>query len=184
MGPAGTQNSWRGDVARALFYMAVRYNGLQVVSGNPANTTVGQMGDLDSLLAWHISDPPDDFEMYRNNYIYTWQQNRNPFIDMPQIAQYIFGNNQGQVWQNPNYTTSITNSSMLIYPNPTTNAFTISGIDDVFEWRLLNLLGVLIQQGKSKSSERIDLQVPTGLYLLEVQHQQQLIRTKLQVQRF
>lgn len=104
-GPTGNQGSWRGDVARALFYMAVRYNGLSLVNGNPVDSTVGQMGDLASLLVWNQADPADDFEMHRNNYIATWQQNRNPFIDYPLLANYIFGPNFGQPWsfalQNP-----------------------------------------------------------------------------------
>src|SRR5699024_8765313 len=64
-GPAGNQGSFKGDVARSVFYMTVRYNGLQVVSGNPPNSTDGQLGDLDILLQWHRDDPPDDFEMNR-----------------------------------------------------------------------------------------------------------------------
>ncbi|MPT34425.1 MAG: ribonuclease, partial [Flavobacterium sp.] len=85
-GPVGNQGSWKGDVARALFYMAIRYNALDLVNGNPPDTTVGQLGDLASLLTWNHSDPSDDFEMNRNNYIYTWQMNRNPFIDHPNLA--------------------------------------------------------------------------------------------------
>ena len=53
-GPAGsTANSWKGDVARALFYMAVRYNGLNVVNGNPPETPDGFIGDLATLLNWN-----------------------------------------------------------------------------------------------------------------------------------
>ena len=90
-GPAGsTAISWKGDVARALFYMAVRYNGLNVVNGNPPETPDGFIGDLATLLNWNNLDPSDDFEMNRNNIIYNWQKNRNPFIDMPNLASYIF----------------------------------------------------------------------------------------------
>ncbi|HLA56103.1 MAG TPA: endonuclease, partial [Flavobacterium sp.] len=52
-GPAGNQGSWHGDVARSLFYMAVRYNALSLVNGNPPDTTVSQLGDLASLLLWN-----------------------------------------------------------------------------------------------------------------------------------
>ena len=97
-GPIGSQGSWNGDVSRALFYMAVRYNGLNLVNGNPSDAIVGQIGDLATLLTWNTTDPRDDFEMNRNNYIYTWQMNRNPFIDYPNLADYIFGANFGQQW--------------------------------------------------------------------------------------
>jgi len=45
-GPIGNQGSWRGDVSRAVFYMAVRYNGLNVVNGFPSEVPTGYIGDL------------------------------------------------------------------------------------------------------------------------------------------
>jgi len=97
-GPQNNFGSWKGDVARSLFYMAIRYNLLELVNGNPPVNTMYQMGDLASLLNWNHIDPADDFEMNRNNYIQTWQHNRNPFIDLPELADYIWGTNSGQIW--------------------------------------------------------------------------------------
>ena len=68
------------------------------MSGNPANTTVGQLGDLDYLLTWTSDDAPDDYEMNRNNVIYKWQNNRNPFIDLPELAEYVYGSKTSEVW--------------------------------------------------------------------------------------
>ncbi|WP_394388323.1 endonuclease [Shewanella woodyi] len=78
----------KGDVARMIFYMDVRYEGsdssgtpdLSIVSGT---TTTGQplLGDLCTLLSWHQQDPVSDWERRRNNRIFEWQNNRNPFID-------------------------------------------------------------------------------------------------------
>ncbi|MDR7252322.1 endonuclease I [Nocardioides sp. BE266] len=85
----------KGDVARMLFYMAVRYSGddgfqdleLSTVSGSP----VPRIGDLDILLQWNAADPVDAFEMRRNDRIYSqWQHNRNPFIDHPEWAASIW----------------------------------------------------------------------------------------------
>jgi endonuclease I len=85
----------KGDVARMLFYMAVRYNGddgfrdleLSTVSGS----AVPRIGDLDVLLQWNAADPVDAFEMRRNDRIHsTWQGNRNPFIDHPEWAAAIW----------------------------------------------------------------------------------------------
>lgn len=168
MGPAGTQNSWRGDVARALFYMGVRYQALSLVSGNPADATVGQLGDLDSLLAWHVSDPPDDFEMYRNNYIYTWQMNRNPFIDMPSLAQYIYGNNQGQTWQNPNAIGLSTLPEITIFPNPAQYQINVLGLPGEFSWELYNLFGQRVSHGNGFKQSTIPLNLPAGLYTLKL----------------
>jgi len=97
-GPTGNSGSWKGDVARSVMYMTLRYEGLKVVSGNPANTTVGQLGDIDDLIIWCSEDKPDDYEMNRNNVIYNWQNNRNPFIDLPELAEYVYGSRTSEVW--------------------------------------------------------------------------------------
>ena len=59
------------------------------------------MGDLKTLLEWNKIDPADDFEMNRNNVIYNWQKNRNPFIDHPELVDYIWGDKYGEIWFNP-----------------------------------------------------------------------------------
>lgn len=84
-----------GDIARALFYMAIRYDGsdrqtsdLTLVS---ADFNGAEMGYLAVLLVWHLADPPDDFERRRNDLIFTnYQGNRNPFIDHPEFASLIW----------------------------------------------------------------------------------------------
>ena len=108
------QDCDKGDIARALFYMAARYNnwaGLTGVitdfepflalsnyatsSGNAVystDTTPVTMGILSDLLAWNKLDPVDDYEIRRNDLIYrNYQGNRNPFIDFPQWADCIWG---------------------------------------------------------------------------------------------
>ncbi len=89
--------SAKGDVARALFYMALRYDDLSLIDG--AGTTGSQnMGKLSTLLEWHEMDPADDYEMHRNNVVYTWQNNRNPFIDHPELVEFIYGERQGDTY--------------------------------------------------------------------------------------
>ncbi len=87
----------KGDVARMIMYMAIRYEGedgwpdleLNNVAGNGS---APRMGKLSVLLQWHRQDPPDTFEKRRNERIYTaWQRNRNPFIDHPEWAAAIWG---------------------------------------------------------------------------------------------
>ena len=92
--------SQRGDIARAMFYMAVRYDGtepntqdMELVGRAP---TGPQMGNLNTLLAWHAADPPDAAELARNDLIFTnYQHNRNPFIDHPEYAAAIWGSGPG-----------------------------------------------------------------------------------------
>ncbi len=85
----------KGDVARALFYMDVRYDGTgseaDLALTNSTSPSYGQMGVLSTLLQWHVQDPPDDAERARNDKIYElYQHNRNPFIDRPEFANLIW----------------------------------------------------------------------------------------------
>lgn len=98
-----TSSTWeprdadKGDVARMIMYMAVRYEGtdtsydLEVVDYNNSSPS-GQpyYGKLSTLLSWHEQDPVDAREMQRNNRIHERQGNRNPFIDYPEFAQYLW----------------------------------------------------------------------------------------------
>jgi endonuclease I len=90
------RDSVKGDVARMLFYMAVRYEGdsgeLDLELNNQVNNgSAPYHGKLFVLLQWHKEDPVDDFERERNEVIYTdYQQNRNPFIDHPEWVSAIW----------------------------------------------------------------------------------------------
>ena len=166
-GPNGNQGSWKGDVARAVFYMCVRYNGLDVVAGNPNNTTTYQLGDLDSLLLWNNLDPRDDFEMNRNNYIYTWQMNRNPFIDLPDLASYIWGSNAGQIYNLPVSTTNYFPKTIDIYPNPIHSYFYIHHNAPKGLFYLYNLNGQLVQNTLFENSNPIQIKQTPGIYLCQ-----------------
>lgn len=54
---------------------------ITLVDNTDDEGNVGEFGDIETLLDWHRNDPPDDFEMNRNNIVYNWQFNRNPFLD-------------------------------------------------------------------------------------------------------
>jgi hypothetical protein len=167
-GPVGNQGSWKGDVARAVFYMAVRYNALSVVNGDIADTTVGQLGDLASLLTWNQTDPSDDFEMNRNNYIYTWQYNRNPFIDYPSLADYIWGANVGQAWSAPLSTDQNTAINVNIYPNPANNRFTVYGITTEATITLFNSLGMQVFEQEIIGETTLEPNLSSGIYLVRI----------------
>lgn len=110
------QDCDKGDIARAIFYMVARYNYLSgsdsdgINTNNPnliltqdisdwsstgytsSTTTQGKLGVLTDLLAWHHADPVDEYEIHRNNLLYTnFTNNRNPFIDFPEWADFIWG---------------------------------------------------------------------------------------------
>ena len=90
----------KGDLARALMYMALRYNGeLQDVNTEnltmsecPCQYTYTSPGYLSTLIEWHEQDPVDEQERKRTDDICRlYQGNRNPFVDMPSLVQRIFG---------------------------------------------------------------------------------------------
>ena len=106
-GTAGTWETWigrRGDVARAIFYLDVRYEGgwhgvtgaaepdliltddeaLIAGSSTGDNESIAYMGMVSELYLWHLEDPVDDLERARNDVVYSYQGNRNPFIDHPE----------------------------------------------------------------------------------------------------
>jgi len=85
----------KGDVARMIFYMAVRYEGgdshpdLEVDDATGSGTAP-RLGRVSALRQWSQQDPPDAFERRRNEMIYSYQGNRNPFIDHPEWVTSIF----------------------------------------------------------------------------------------------
>jgi len=85
--------SIKGDLARSMFYMAIRYTGdktnepVLYLTDNTAliKSTNSYMGRLSALLAWHKADPVSVEEVARQEKIYTlYQHNRNPLIDHPE----------------------------------------------------------------------------------------------------
>ena len=178
-GPVGTQGSWKGDVARAVFYMAVRYNALDVVNGNPPDTTVGQLGDLASLLAWNHSDPSDDFEMNRNNYIYTWQVNRNPFIDHPGLADYIWGTHVGEPWSATLSTPDVNALQVLLYPNPANDYLYIDGVQDRGQLEVYTITGQKVKTLNFEGTTKVSLDLSSGMYITKITSDNKTVVKKL-----
>ncbi len=167
-GPAGNAGSWKGDVARSLFYMAVRYNGLSLVNGNPPDTLMGQMADLASLLLWNVQDPSDDFEMNRNNVIYTWQMNRNPFIDYPLLADYLFGAQYGQPWSFSLSTAANHIPQLRVAPNPTNGEVAVSGLSGIGMLEIYAMGGSKVFSEPITDGQAVRPGLPSGIYLARI----------------
>ncbi len=166
------RNAVKGDVARMIFYMAVRYEGdngepdLEIV--DRVNTYPNpELGKLSTLLQWNILDPPDSFERNRNNVIYyQYQHNRNPFIDHPEYITAIWGG-PSDVKNNPEL-------NLQVYPNPVNTTLHFEcGSNYIYYYSLFTLSGKTLGSSKLKNGENtVDVSfLPRGLYILMVKNQ-------------
>jgi endonuclease I len=180
-GPTGTLGGFKGDVARSVLFMELRYNALQVVNGFPEGI-VGQFGDLATILSWHRNDPPDDYEMNRNNVVYTWQINRNPLIDYPDLVEYIWGNMVGQPWENPLSVGEVDDLTIQLYPNPTSGRIYLKGINEPTTIDVYSIEGRLLSNYRIDRSSWIDLNLSSGLFILKIASEGKLMTKKLIIQ--
>lgn len=105
-------DEYKGDFARMMFYMSVRYyteDGNWSTSNMTNKSTILPWA-MTMLLRWHQDDPVSQKEIDRNNAIYNFQHNRNPFIDRPEFAV--------NIWDPSSEIEDQYILSMSVYPNP------------------------------------------------------------------
>lgn len=122
----------KGNLARALFYMLVRYDGER---GNQWRLPTDQ--EIPLLLQWHQQDPPDALEVARNEYIASVQKNRNPFIDHPEWVNRINFSNMTYIPDASTPTITVT--------SPVANANVVAGINTAIGWTSANVDSVLVE---------------------------------------
>ena len=92
---------YKGDFARTYFYMACTYQDYNwrytYMLNNSSWKTLNEWS-IDLLCRWARNDAVSDKEVDRNDAVQKYQNNRNPFIDIPELFEYIWGNRQGQVF--------------------------------------------------------------------------------------
>ena len=179
----------KGDIARILFYMVVRYDpgvdhenntfDLELVDYTTPNNTEPILGKLSSLLDWHLSDPVDDFEINRNEIIFGFQENRNPFIDHPNLVNYLWGDNVGLVWNENLNVPENEIIKTIIYPNPSSGTvnFSTDMEDEIIE--IFNLNGQNILNKIIDSSNSVELDLPSGIYFLRSHTKSGIYNSKL-----
>jgi endonuclease I len=165
----------KGDVARMIFYMAVRYEGdsgeldLEVV--DEVNTgPQPEHGKLSTLLDWHFLDPPDAWEMRRNDRVYEYQENRNPFIDHPEYVSRLWYGSQTEEVVIQTFT------GIELYPNPFNPALNLSCSlqnDSFLSVNVYNQKGQFIETISNSYQSAgtwhhtwVNDSIPTGVYLI------------------
>lgn len=173
-------DEFKGDVARAFFYFATRYEDSMDNFYNTANASTCQAKNMfdgsigrvftnpfiDILVKWHTDDPVSAKEIAINNDIYyNHQSNRNPYIDHPEYV--------GMIW-NSFLTTNTYDleSTITIHPNPATNnEVFISSETELKSIVLYNVNGQIIQEIKNPSKINDTYKVsnlPKGFYLVKL----------------
>lgn len=162
-------DEYKGDFARTYFYMAACYNDrisgwnsdMLAKNNYPCYTTWA----VNLLLKWHRQDPVSDKELKRNDAVYAHQGNRNPFIDHPELVEYIWGNKTSEHWtQNKEDVSVITdansqdvqirtvNGSVEVASGDKSVTLTIAGVD-----------GMVWFNGSITDVQQFDL--PNGIYI-------------------
>lgn len=176
-------DEFKGDVARALLYFATRYQ--NEVTGwtydmfNNTNNQVYTNTFLNILITWHLQDPVSAYEIAKNNAVYNFQNNRNPYIDHP---EYVC-----QIWttQCAALTTQdfVSLDTVSVYPNPSNdhkiNIETEIALDEI---QLININGQLLQVIKNPqiSNNIYSIEnLPEGFYLLRLSTDNQSITKKI-----
>lgn len=166
-------NAYKGDLARTYFYMAVCYMDKNLGAETQSMFTGGDLKPwaLAMLLRWHHDDPVSQKEINRNNAVYALQNNRNPFIDFPELVDRIFGSDTMNAF-NPNAVEDWTLADRwMLFPNPVNDVVTLLApmeLQEMATVQLWNLTGQLLRQETwTMDGERYTLNVsdlPAGVY--------------------
>jgi endonuclease I len=169
-------DEWKGDVARMMMYMYLRYGNrckpTAVGYGSSANTPDDM---IDLFLQWNAEDPVSQIEIQRNEYLGTTQNsygqgNRNPFIDNPYLATLIWGgptaeNKWASLSTNDNYVN--TKNNVEVY-NDQSNVTVKSSSDNIKTISVFNINGQLIKNVNVNAKSFKLTQLTKGAYILKI----------------
>jgi endonuclease I len=165
-------DEYKGDFARTYFYMSVRYYNEDNNWPGSDMTNGAQLKPwaLAMMRDWHLGDPVSTKEINRNNAVYSYQQNRNPFIDHPEFAAQIWGWPTGV--NNPGV-----NQNVSVYPVPAVSTCTIEHAGFYTEDVTItfsDLSGRQFQVGYSTTSSTVRVETESlakGYYIVSLTEQ-------------
>lgn len=178
-------DEYKGDIARIMFYIVTRYYKLDNGWSNWEMANKAELKDWarNMFLEWHYADPVSDKERKRNNAVYDFQGNRNPYVDRPEFVDCVF-NPVNCPWKDggavdtggsTGMTDLLTNRKIRIYPNPVTEELTVmmdNRIPDVWTGEILNPLGQPVHHFSVPANEqKVILSVNSlnaGVYILRL----------------
>ena len=160
--------------------MYLRYPGqCEATSSATGNVSYAPENDMpDLFLEWNEQDPVSELEIRRNNIIYSFQGNRNPFIDNPYLATIIW--NGPQASDNWSLLSNLDQSlnSVYIYPSIAENFINIIGVADTsFKIYIYNQLGQIVIEGRDQKSIDIST-LSSGVYVLRLSQSNTDVQSK------
>ena len=185
-------DEFKGDIARSIFYFVTRYedsmssffNACTVVSKNMfdgTNSNAFSPTFLNILITWNQLDPVSTKEIAKNNAIYTYQGNRNPYIDHPEYICQIWTTACAALGTN-NYTLL---EKILVYPNPSNNGtVNIASELTLDEINLININGQILQQINHPAAINkiyTITNLPQGFYFLKLTSNNETVIKKVTI---
>ena len=177
-------NEYKGDIARGLLYVAVRYqdeidswesnnNGADNML-NGTSDKVFEQWALNMLYRWHTDDPVSQKEIDRNEEIFKHQDNRNPFVDHPEYVNDIWG---GVLSTNDSFSFN----TIKIYPNPTYSKNLFIKTTEFYKVKIFDVLGkLIITDNIDVDKSKIDIStLKKGIYIIKLFHNNNTISQKL-----
>jgi len=164
-------NEYKGDFARTYFYMVTAYED-KVASWTSEHLAPYPYPALNTwsvalFLKWNTQDPVSTKEINRNNAVYGIQGNRNPFIDHPELAEFIWGNKKGTAWS---LTTGINETRLDFTFIQSANQIQIITNEPNCSYRIYSLNGVTVKSGKIDYNSFIETSgMHHGMYFIELQ---------------
>ena len=105
--------------------------------------------------------------------------NRNPFIDYPTLADYVFGANFGQPWFAPLSTNTFDTSKVVLYPNPAKNYISIYGISSDAKIEVYSILGKKVFEQNLNGETTLQIDLASGIYLAKIKVDSIVVTKKL-----
>ena len=171
-------DSVKGDIARILFYMVVRYDpgydhdnnsfDLELVDYTTPGNNDPILGKLSSLIQWHIDDPVDDFEINRNEIIFGFQENRNPFIDHPNLVNFLWGESVGEIWNDSLNLINNSFQNIQIYQKENSGNIMFSQNISQALLSLYSITGKKINEYILDDANFLNIDVEAGFYFIEL----------------
>jgi len=170
-------DEYKGDFARDYMYMvtcyedyAYRWQSLGTSSMMLGGTyPVFRANAVALLLKWHRQDPVSSKEINRNNAVFKLQHNRNPYIDHPELAEFIWGKFVGQPWD-INGSLPSDNFPLILKPNPAIAKLKVK-VNKPTESTFIvqNLNGIALKTGKLLTDSTMSVSdLKNGMYILVV----------------